>query len=54
VLRGEDDPIPLSSSASLADLLGAEFIGLPRCGHVPYIEAFEEFSRLLNGFLPAD
>jgi proline iminopeptidase len=54
VLHGEDDPIPLSSSTSLADLLGAEFIGLPRCGHVPYIEAFEEFSRLLNGFLPAD
>ena len=54
VLHGEEDPIPLSSSESLADLLGAEFMGLPRCGHVPYIEAFEEFSRLLNGFLPAD
>jgi len=54
VLHGENDPIPLSSSESLAALLGAEFIGLPRCGHVPYIEAFEEFSRLLNGFLPAD
>jgi proline iminopeptidase len=54
VLRGEDDPIPRSSSESLADLLGAEFTGMPRCGHVPYIEAFEEFGRLLNGFLPAD
>ncbi len=54
VLHGEDDPIPLSSSASLADLLGAEFNRLSRCGHVPYIEAFEEFSRLINGFLPAD
>jgi proline iminopeptidase len=53
-LHGEDDPIPLSSSGALADLLGAEFVPLPRCGHVPYIEAFEEFSRLLNGFLPAD
>jgi proline iminopeptidase len=54
VLQGEDDPIPLSSSSTLANLLGAEFVPLPRCGHVPYIEAFEEFSRLLNGFLPAD
>jgi proline iminopeptidase len=54
VLQGEDDAIPLSSSESLADLLGAEFVRLPRCGHVPYIEALEEFSRVLNGFLPAD
>jgi proline iminopeptidase len=54
VLQGEDDAIPLSSSESLADLLGAELVRLPRCGHVPYVEALEEFSRVLNGFLPAD
>jgi proline iminopeptidase len=54
VLQGEDDPIPLPASRSVAHLLGAEFRALPRCGHVPYIEAFEEFSGLLNGFLPAD
>jgi proline iminopeptidase len=54
VLQGEDDPIPLPASRSVADLLGAGFWAFPRCGHVPYIEAFEEFCRLLNGFLPAD
>jgi proline iminopeptidase len=54
VLQGEDDPIPLSASRSLAELLGAPFHALPRCGHVPYIEAFDEFRRLLNGFLPGD
>ncbi len=54
VLQGEDDPIPLPASRSVADLLGAGFWAFPRCGHVPYIEAFEEFRRLLNGFLPAD
>jgi proline iminopeptidase len=54
VLQGEDDPIPLPASRSVADLLGAGFWAFPRCGHVPYIEAFEEFRRLLNGSLPAD
>jgi proline iminopeptidase len=54
LLQGEDDPIPLPASSTLAQLLKAEFHPLPRSGHVPYIEAFEEFSRLLNGFLPAD
>jgi proline iminopeptidase len=52
VLQGEDDPIPLESSRSMAHLLRAEFHQLPRCGHVPYVEAFEEFVRLMDGFLP--
>jgi pimeloyl-ACP methyl ester carboxylesterase len=35
----------------VARLLSAEFHLLPRCGHVPYIEAHEEFVRLLDEFL---
>ena len=51
VLQGEDDPIPLEATRTVARLLKAEFHPLPRCGHVPYIEAHEEFVRLLDEFL---
>lgn len=54
VIHGEDDPIPLATAKSVASLLGAEFHQLPHCGHVPYVEAHEEFVRLMNGFLPSD
>jgi proline iminopeptidase len=54
VLHGEDDPIPLATARSVAELLRAEFHQLPRCGHVPYVEAHEEFVRLLEGFLPRE
>ncbi len=52
ILHGEDDPIPLQMARDLARLLSAEFHPLPRCGHVPYVEALDEFVRLLDGFLP--
>jgi proline iminopeptidase len=51
LLQGEADVIPVETSETVARLLQAEFHLLPRCGHVPYIEAFEEFVRLLDGFL---
>jgi proline iminopeptidase len=53
ILHGEADPIPIETSAAVARLLGAELHRLPRSGHVPYVEAFDEFVRLLDGFLPA-
>jgi proline iminopeptidase len=52
VLQGRDDVIPENSARTIAQLLGAELHLLPDCGHVPYVEAFEDFVRLLNGFLP--
>jgi proline iminopeptidase len=52
VLQGADDVIPVPASRELAHLLGAEFHLLPRSGHVPYIEAFDEFIALLDSFLP--
>ena len=52
VLHGQDDPIPLKTAETVARLLGAEFRVLPRSGHVPYVEAFDEFVRLMDGFLP--
>jgi proline iminopeptidase len=53
VLHGENDPIPLDTARVTADLIGARLYPLPHCGHVPYVEAFEEFVRLLDGFLPS-
>jgi proline iminopeptidase len=53
VLQGHDDPIPLEAGRAVAELLGAPFHSLPRCGHVPYVESHEEFVRLLDEFLPA-
>ena len=54
VLHGEDDLIPLETARTVAELVGAEFHALPRCGHVPYVEAFDEFVRLMDAFLLAD
>jgi proline iminopeptidase len=51
VVHGEDDPIPIEAARTAAGLIGAEFHALPRCGHVPYVEAFEPFRTLVGGFL---
>jgi len=51
VLHGESDPIPIEASRELARHLTAEFHPLQRCGHVPYVEAFQDFVTRLNGFL---
>jgi proline iminopeptidase len=52
VLHGDDDPIPAESAREVAECLGAPFHLLPHCGHVPYVEAFEDFRRILDAFLP--
>ena len=52
VLHGDDDPIPLYAAEAVAQALRAELHVLPRCGHVPYVEAFGEFVRILDAFLP--
>jgi proline iminopeptidase len=51
VIHGEEDPIPIEAARVTAELIGAEFHRLPRCGHVPYVEAEGEFRRLVGGFL---
>jgi proline iminopeptidase len=52
VLHGESDPIPLETAATLARLLHAPLEPIKACGHVPYVEAPETFTRLLDAFLP--
>ena len=51
VIHGEEDPIPIEAARVAADLIGAGFHPIARCGHVPYVEGFEEFRRVLDGFL---
>jgi proline iminopeptidase len=52
VLHGEADPIPIATAETLAGLLRAPLHRIPDCGHVPYVEAPEAFTRILDGFLP--
>jgi pimeloyl-ACP methyl ester carboxylesterase len=52
VLQGDDDVIPLDASRELARLLGARFQLFAGTGHVPYVEAHDEFVKLLDEFLP--
>lgn len=54
VLHGEDDPIPIATAAELARILGAPLHPIPDCGHVPYVEAPEQFVRVLDAFLPRE
>jgi proline iminopeptidase len=54
VLHGDDDPIPVESARTTASLLGASFHLLPHCGHVPYVEAADQFERILDVFLPSN
>ena len=51
VIHGEDDVIPIESAVETAALLSAELIRLPRCGHVPYIEAPGPLFAALTRFL---
>ena len=52
VIQGAEDVIPIEATRQLAELLGAEIHLLPDSGHVPYIEAYEDFVKLLDNFLP--
>jgi proline iminopeptidase len=51
VLHGREDPIPLETARATAAALGADLIELPRCGHVPYVEAPEPLFDALDRFL---
>jgi proline iminopeptidase len=53
VLQGENDVIPIDSSRTIANLTGGELQLLPRCGHVPYVEAFDQFADHMERFLEA-
>jgi len=39
VAHGTEDPIAIATARATAEALGAEFVAIERCGHVPYVEA---------------
>ena len=47
-----DDPIPIEAARTTAELIGAEFHPVPRCGHVPYVEHSRSLRESVGGFLP--
>jgi len=51
VLHGDDDPIPWEAAKEAAECLRAGFHLLPECGHVPYVERFPDFVRIVGAFL---
>lgn len=51
VLHGDDDPIPLATARATAEALEAPLHVLDDCGHVPHVEAPDEFTDLLTRFL---
>jgi proline iminopeptidase len=51
VVAGTFDPLPVEAARQLAALLDTRAVELAT-GHVPHVEATEEFVRVLDGFLP--
>ncbi|HKV74465.1 MAG TPA: alpha/beta hydrolase [Gemmatimonadales bacterium] len=52
LVHGHDDPIPLESARATAQALRCPLHLIPACGHVPHVEAPEEFVAALDPFLP--
>jgi proline iminopeptidase len=51
IVHGRQDPIPIASSEAAARAMGAEFVALDACGHVPYVEARGPLMAALHRFL---
>ena len=53
VVHGDSDPIPLASARATAAALGATFVALADCGHVPYVEQPAALDAALRAFIDA-
>lgn len=53
VVHGRQDPVPLASSDDVARALGAEFVVIDDCGHVPFVEQPAALFAALDRFLDA-
>jgi len=51
VVHGMQDPSPLVSARAAADALGATFLPLVDCGHVPYVEQPMALFGAIEAFL---
>ena len=54
VVHGRQDPIPLASSEGCARALGARWVVLDECGHVPYVEQPDALFGAIEQFLSSD
>ncbi len=53
VVHGRYDPFPTATAEETARLLDARLEVFEDSGHVPYVEEFERFRRVLDAFLPS-
>ena len=53
VIHGDRDPIPVASARATADGLGATYVELTDCGHVPYVEQPVALHQALADFVAA-
>jgi pimeloyl-ACP methyl ester carboxylesterase len=51
VAHGDEDPIPIATARATAAALGARFVAVERCGHVPYVEGAAQLFTPLRAFL---
>lgn len=51
VIHGRQDPIPLASSAAIAEALRAPLVVLDDSGHVPYVEQPDPLFSAISNFL---
>lgn len=51
VVHGDRDPIPIASARTTATALGATYVELADCGHVPYVEQPDALQRALSDFV---
>lgn len=51
IVHGDHDPIPIASARSTANALGATFVELVDCGHVPYVERPDDLKEALQAFI---
>lgn len=51
IVHGRQDPIPLASSEEAAKVMGAQFVVLDNCGHVPYVEQPAALFNAIDRFL---
>lgn len=52
VMHGRHDPMPLECAEHAARALDAPLEVFEDSGHVPYVEEFDRFVQVLDGFLP--
>ncbi len=52
IVHGRHDPIPLETAEHVAGCLGARLEVFEQSGHVPHVEEFDTFFRVLDDFLP--